>query len=215
MKEKPRQQATKPITPDRLREPSYIVFAGVNGSGKSTLFHSKTWLLPGLSSSMERVNPDEIAASSSLPMSDLQAGRIAVAKISELFERRASFNQETTLSGRASLRNIKHARELGYRVYLYYVGVQSPEVAIARIAHRVSVGGHDIDPHIVRRRYENSLRNLSKAISYCEEVHVIDNTTSFHTLARWKKDILEWWDHPKMHGPWLIDAMQNEDIWVR
>lgn len=200
---------------EQPRESFYIVFAGVNGAGKSTLFHSKAWLQPHMPNDMVRINPDEIAAYSPQPISDLQAGRIAIARISDLFEKKASFNQETTLSGRSSLRNIKRARELGYRVYLYYVGIQNPEIAIARIAHRVSVGGHNIEPHIVRKRYETSIRNLSQAIAYCEEVHVIDNTSDFHTLARWRKGLLEWWGHPKMHGQWLLDAMHDKDIWLR
>lgn len=193
--------------------PVYVVFAGVNGTGKSTLFHSKAWQQPHIPSNMARVNPDEIAARSAAPMSDFQAGKIAVERIESLFARKTSFNQETTLSSRSSLRNIKRAYELGYRVILFYIGVQNSEVALSRIAHRVSVGGHDIDPATVKRRRNASLRNLSHALPYCEEAHIIDNTIDFHTLARWKHGVIEWWDHPKVHGPWLLEAMQDESIW--
>lgn len=207
--------STKPDSLEQAQGPVYIVFAGVNGAGKSTLFHSQAWLQPHLPNDMARVNPDEIAAHSPQPISDLQAGRIAIARISDLLEKRESFNQETTLSGRSSLRNIRLARDLGYRVYLYYVGIQDPEIAVERIAHRVAIGGHSIEPHVVRKRYDASIRNLSQAISYCEEVHVIDNTNDFHTLARWKKGLLEWWGRPKIHGLWLLKAMHDKDIWLR
>lgn len=194
-------------------KPFYVVFAGINGTGKSTLFHSSAWHQPHFPQKMERVNPDEIAARSSESLSDIAAGKLAVRQISDLFKQRASFNQETTLSGRSSLLNIMKASELGYRVYLYYLGVQSTDIAIERIAHRVSTGGHNIDSELVRKRLETSLRNLSHAIPYCEEVHIIDNSVDFQTLARWNNGMISWWGRMRTHGLWLMEAMQNERIW--
>ena len=137
--------------------PFYVVFAGVNGAGKSTLYQSGLWQLPGMPSTMERVNPDEILREQGgdwrSSSDQLRAGREARKRINELFEKRQSFNQETTLTGRLAARNIKHARQQGYRVLVNYVGVQDAAIALERIAHRVAQGGHDIDESAVRRRF--------------------------------------------------------------
>ena len=101
----------------------YILIAGVNGAGKSTLYQTIDSL-----KLMERVNTDEIVRSFGdwkSPSDVMKAGKIAVKKIQNYFERGISFNQETTLCGNSILKNIKKAKDLGYVVELHYVGVES------------------------------------------------------------------------------------------
>ena len=148
-------------------QPVYVVFAGVNGAGKSTFYRTGLWRTEDMPRTMARVNSDEIVvAQGGDPASSadqLRAGREAVRLIEECLSRRRSFNQETTLTGHAVLRNMSRAREAGYRVVLYYIGVDTAAVALDRIAHRVAVGGHDIDEGAVLRRYRASLGNLSRS----------------------------------------------------
>ena len=83
----------------------YILIAGVNGAGKSTLYQTIDSL-----KLMERVNTDEIVRSFEdwkSPSDVMKAGKIAVKKIQNYFERGISFNQETTLCGNSVLKNIK------------------------------------------------------------------------------------------------------------
>lgn len=71
----------------------YILIAGVNGAGKSTLFQTLESL-----KDMPRINTDEIVKSFGYwqNMSDvLKAGKVAVRKIKEYFDKGISFNQET------------------------------------------------------------------------------------------------------------------------
>lgn len=160
--------------------PRYVVFAGVNGAGKSTLFQSCLWYGAGYEPGMTRVNPDEYLAQAGLMWSDekaqIWAGKQAVREVKRCIEQGISFNQETTLSGRSSLRVIRDAKARGFKVSMFYVGVGSPGLAQKRIAHRVSVGGHDIPEEVVARRYAKSLANLSVALSECDTVMVFDNT---------------------------------------
>lgn len=212
------KSSSSPMTPRTSEEsPFYVVFAGINGAGKSTLYQSGFWKIDGLPSHMARVNPDEIARSLAQvegnKSKDIAAGRTALSLIEEHFAKRESFNQETTLSGRSALRNIERAHRLGYRVILFYVGVENEHVAIERIAHRVSLGGHHIEEDAVRRRFGISLRNFSKALPYCEEAFAIDNTRGFSILARWQNGMISWWGNPKSNGPWLLDAIGNKEIW--
>jgi predicted ABC-type ATPase len=200
---------------NRNDAPFYIVFCGVNGAGKTTLFHSSLWKCEGVPKSIERINPDEILRENGGDWQNInqqtQAGKIALERINELFAKRKSFNQETTLTGHLALQNIKRAKQLGYRVFLYYVGVNSVETALNRIAHRVSLGGHSIDEQIVKRRFHSSLINFSYALDYCEQAIVFDNTQEFVQLAMWENSTLVWWGNPNVHGPWLVNAMQSDE----
>ena len=195
----------------------YVVFAGVNGAGKSTFFHAGLWRQPEMPKSMARVNSDELlreAGGDPLSQADqLAAGKLAVRRIEELLGDRASFNQETTLTGHASLRNIRRAKELGYAVVLHYIGLDSPEKALERVSHRVETGGHPIAEEAVRRRYTASLANLSKALDYCDEAVVWDNTFEFVAVARWTRGVLSWVGSVAQRAPWLLRAMQDETLW--
>ena len=156
-------------------QPFYVVFAGVNGAGKSTLFRSDFWHTGGMPATMARVNPDEILREQGGDWSNGQdqvaAGRIALRSVDEHLAARRSFNQETTLAGHRALRTMAEAREKGYRVFLFYIGLANEGIALQRIERRVQAGGHDIDEALVRKRYRASLANLSKALPYCEEAH--------------------------------------------
>ncbi len=48
----------------------------------------------------------------------------------------------------------------GYTVRLLFFWLNSPELALQRVAERVSKGGHNIPEPIVRRRYVAGINNL-------------------------------------------------------
>ena len=169
-------------------QPVYVVFAGVNGAGKSTFYRTGLWRTEDMPRTMARVNSDEIVvAQGGDPASSadqLRAGREAVRLIEECLSRRRSFNQETTLTGHAVLRNMRRAREAGYRVVLYYIGVDTAAVA-STIAHH---GGRRVVISKRGRCYvatERPLGNLSRALDLCSEATILDNTVEFVALARW------------------------------
>lgn len=171
----------------RVGRPRYIVFAGINGAGKSTLYRSGMWARRPGDLAAPRVNPDEILVAHGDDPGDIhaqmRAGREAIKLINEYFDQGISFNQETTLSGRSCLRDIKRARELGYHVVMCYVGVESPELANERIAHRVALGGHAIDPQEVVSRYRKSIDHLLEAAPLCDELYLFDNTQRLTVVA--------------------------------
>lgn len=197
--------------------PFYVVFAGVNGAGKSTLFQSGLWRNASMPRSLPRVNPDEILRELGgdwrSPADQREAGKVALERIERLFAARRSFNQETTLTGRLALRNVARAHALGYRVFVFYVGVADERVALRRIAHRVETGGHDVGADAVRRRFHASLRNFSLALDQCEQAIAFDNTREFASLAQWSHGTLAWWGNPQANGPWLLEAMRDADAW--
>lgn len=164
--------------------PRYILIAGVNGAGKSTLFHllRDVWDMP-------RINTDEIVkeiGNWNNPADVMKAGKIAVGRLNQLLEEKATFNQETTLCGRTILKNVRMAKENGYRIELHYVGVASAELAKERVAIRVREGGHGIPESDVERRYTESFQNLKDVLPLCDLTAFYDNTESFRRFAIYK-----------------------------
>ena len=206
-----------------MARPFYIVFAGVNGAGKTTFYQSGLWRTEDMPRRMQRIDPDEIARDMHAAQGnaggiqlDMRAGRAALEIIDRQFSQSRSFNQETTLSGRLAVRNIVQAHEQGYRVFMYYIGLDDVSTALARIEHRVSLGGHYIDERTVRKRLDSSVANLARCLDYCEQVMVFDNTVDFKCLALWAHGVLTWWGGSVLAGDsWLFRAMTNDELWRR
>jgi predicted ABC-type ATPase len=160
--------------------PIYVVFAGVNGAGKSTLYHTDMWQQAGFPKRMARVNPDEIVREQggdwSSQVDQMRAAREAICRKKDFLARGVSFSQETTLSGRRALIELAHAKARGFRVIMFYVGLDDPLIAQQRIAERVERGGHGIAPELLHRRFRRSLENLICARELCDEIHLFDNT---------------------------------------
>ena len=139
----------------------YII-SGCNGAGKTTASYT---VLPEILDCREFVNADEIARGLS-PFNPqgvaIEAGRLMLQRIEELLERNATFSIETTLATRSYLNLVHRAQRQRYRVSLLYFWLNSPELAMQRVAERVSKGGHDIPETVIRRRYKAGMNNLFK-----------------------------------------------------
>ena len=168
----------------------YLIIAGVNGAGKTTLYETAEGF-----SGLPRVNLDEIVrgfGSWKNPEDVAKAEQIAVRKIKECFNQNMSFNQETTLCGRSILRNIEYAKKAGFCVNLFFIGIESPEIAISRIKSRIEKGGHGVPDEEVRRRYKESLSNLMRILPICDNVQIYDNTKSFRKIAQFQGGMICW-----------------------
>lgn len=137
----------------------YII-SGPNGAGKTTASYT---VLPELLDCKEFVNADEIARGLS-PFNPesvaIQAGRLQLERIDYLLSQGISFSIETTLSSKSYVNLVKKVQSLGYSVILLFFWLSSPEMAIDRVKHRVSEGGHNIPEDVIRRRYKAGLYNL-------------------------------------------------------
>lgn len=180
-----------------MQDKVYILLAGVNGAGKSTFYSLPKGngpLFPFCDnkrfSHLPLINSDNIVRSigSWQDSGDqFEAGRLALKAIRDCFKRGASFCQETTLSGMGIIRNINTAKELGYKVGIVYVGVESVDIAKQRVRHRVESGGHGIPDSDIERRYLSSFNNLNKVMSICDRVLLCDNSSpnGFRTVAEY------------------------------
>ena len=138
-----------------------VIIAGPNGAGKTTFARE---FLPNEADCPVFVNADLIAAGLA-PFSPeaaaFRAGRLMLEEINNHVRRQESFAFETTLSGLMYARLIPTWQAIGYRVKLMYLSLRSPEIAIARVADRVSQGGHSIPEAVIRRRFEAGWRHFN------------------------------------------------------
>lgn len=169
--------------------PVVAVLAGINGAGKTTASHEilHTFLRIPIF-----VNADAIARG--LNAFDVEsqaanAGRVMLDHLRGLASQRKSFAFETTLAGRAYANWLASLRMLGYQVQLFYFWLENADVAVNRVAERVSAGGHNVPEDVVRRRYRLSVKNffdLYRPIA--DHWRVYDNTHRRSTLIAFGVD---------------------------
>ena len=165
--------------------PTYTIFAGVNGAGKTTLYST---LIQENHDFGVRVNSDEIVISNGgdwrNKSDQAKAMKMAVKLIKDCMNKGISFNQETTLTGKSMINNILKAKKLGYKIIMNYVGLGSPELAIQRVAYRVSMGGHGIPEEDIKRRYYVSLSKLRELMPLIDELYIYDNSNHMNLVAK-------------------------------
>jgi predicted ABC-type ATPase len=154
----------------------YII-SGCNGAGKTTASFT---IFPDVLGCREFVNADNIAAGLS-PFNPesvaVEAGRIMLHRIQELMADFVDFAIETTLATRSYVALVKKAQSMGYKVTLIYIWLNTPELALQRVAERVKNGGHNIPPNVVERRYYKGVWNLFHLfMPICDAWIVADNS---------------------------------------
>lgn len=158
-------------------EKQLYIISGCNGAGKTTASYT---VLPDILQCKEFVNADEIARGLS-PFNPesvaIDAGRLMLQRINELLRIEESFSIETTLATRSYTRLVSRAQRQGYKVSLIYFWLSSPELAMERVAQRVSNGGHNIPKEVIQRRYLAGIRNLFNIYMPCVDYWLLaDNS---------------------------------------
>jgi len=157
--------------------PHVIVIAGSNGAGKSTAAPA---ILKGALGVTEFVNADTIAQGLSAfnpEKAAFHAGRVMLVRLQQLADDRENFAFETTLSSKTFAPWLNRLKTDGYVFHLFFLWLPSPEFAIARVAERVSMGGHFVPDDTVRRRYHSGLHNFfTRYMPIADTWHVFDNS---------------------------------------
>lgn len=65
--------------------------------------------------------------------------------------------------------------ELGFTVFLCFIGISGPETSERRVAQRVIEGGHDVPSDKLTTRFPRTLENLRRSIRELPYVLVFDN----------------------------------------
>jgi predicted ABC-type ATPase len=97
---------------------------------------------------------------------------------------------ETVFSHPSKLDLMKAAKADGYKVYLYFVATESPEINVSRIKEvRVKQGGHDVPDEKIRSRYHRTLKLMYDAAELAYQAYFFDNShidSGFEPFAHFK-----------------------------
>jgi len=155
-----------------------VVLAGVNGAGKSSIAGGFTDKAGG-----SCFNPDMVAREIRALHPDISdaianshAWQIGRALLEQAIAGGRDYRFETTLGGRTVAQLLERAVGAGHRLNIWFCGLASPEMHLARVAARVARGGHDIPPEIIRERWKTSRGNLIRLLPLIHHLRVYDNS---------------------------------------
>jgi predicted ABC-type ATPase len=136
-----------------------------------------------LAKGAEYFNPDDAAARirrAKPHLSEAEANGRAWNHGTRLLQRavaeRLNFAIETTLGGNTIPAFLSSALSAGLEVRVWYVGLRSVELHIARVRARVEKGGHSIPEREIRERFDRSRLNLIRLLPRLTELLVYDNS---------------------------------------
>lgn len=163
--------------------PTLYMIAGPNGAGKSTLYAHRISPI----TSAPFINADVIqrdAADVGERIDAYEAARRAQHQRSRLMDEGRSFITETVFSHPSKLELIRQAKRQGYRIELYHINVECPEICITRVKARVADGGHDVPDDKIRQRYERNQGYIANA-ARLSDVAVIYDSSKAYAPPRW------------------------------
>lgn len=166
------------VTGELALQPAIHVIAGTNGAGKSSIGGAAL-----RRQGTDYFDPDEatgriLAANPGIGLREansaawLQGTRLLERAIAEKLD----FAFETTLGGNTIPKLLDEAQAAGLELRIWYVGLESPELHMARVRARVAGGGHDIPEAKIRERYDRSRVNLIRLLPKSTELRVYDNS---------------------------------------
>lgn len=172
---------TKPVK--KRLHPRCIVIAGPNGAGKTTFAREYLPLEAGI---IRFVNADLIAGGLSPlrpALAAAAAARLVLAEMDRLAEAKIDFAFESTLSGLVYRTRLELWKSSGYRVHIVFLKLNSPELALKRIADRVRQGGHDVPVADVLRRFTRGWMNFQSVYGpLADSWELYDNSESIPRL---------------------------------
>ncbi len=157
-----------------MSTPRLDLVVGCNGAGKSSFIG--VFLIPRLPGSVY-VNADDIARNRWPEHAEERSyeARIASDTRAMLVSMGRPFIVETVFSHPSKLDLIDAAHDHGFRVVLHAVMVPE-ELAVERVARRVSSGGHSVPEEKIRARYRRVWPLVNRAIGRCDQAYVYDNS---------------------------------------
>ena len=105
-----------------------------------------------------------------------------------------SFCFETVYSHPSKIDFIARAKSLGYQIVMVLIHLENSDLNQARIACRVSEGGHAVPADKVISRIPRLLENVKTARPLCDLVKLIDNSSAdspFRPVAMIRQGLVE------------------------
>lgn len=109
------------------------------------------------------------------PRCNAEAWQEGLRRLRRALDGRSSFAFETTLGGHTMTATLLEARYT-HDVQVWYVGLASVDLHLARVAARVAAGGHAIPETVIRARCIRSPLNLIRLMPHLARLRVLDNS---------------------------------------
>jgi predicted ABC-type ATPase len=165
-----------------MTPPQLWLLAGANGAGKSTFY--RLYLKPR---GLPFVNADIIARhlfpENPEQLSYAAAQEAEYARNRYLQEQR-SFCFETVFSHPSKIDFLGQAKGLGYEITLVFIHLNLPSLNQARVAQRVSEGGHSVPADKIDSRIPRTLNHVKAALPLADRVEVLDNSRQDQPFQR-------------------------------
>ncbi|MBY0231790.1 MAG: hypothetical protein K2W96_21090 [Gemmataceae bacterium] len=113
---------------------------------------------------------------SALPFNSYHASVLADWMRHRFLAEEVSFTFETVMSDPGKVGFLQQAKDGGFRTYLYFVSTEDPAINIARVALRVSQGGHDVPRDKIVSRYTRSLELAREALRHTSRAFFFDTS---------------------------------------
>lgn len=155
-------------------QPELWLLVGGNGAGKTTFYERFL-----ARRKIPLVNADNIARSlwpDAPEKHSYEAALIAERERLRLLEERQTFCFETVFSHPSKVDFVGAAKAAGFRVRLFYFHLELPSLNKARVASRVTAGGHNVPEAKIESRIPRTLANLRQCIGLVDELHLVDNS---------------------------------------
>ncbi|WP_166263649.1 AAA family ATPase [Marinobacter caseinilyticus] len=182
--------------------PELWLLVGGNGSGKSTFY--ETFLAR---KHIPLINADNIARTlwpDQPERHSYEAALLAEKERFRLLDERQTFCFESVFSHPSKLDFVGAAKAAGYVIKVFYFHLSSVDLNIARVACRVTAGGHSVPDDKVRGRIPRTLNLIRDAAGLANELHLIDNSSAdqpYQRLAVWRE------------GQWTL-LVEHPPAWV-
>jgi predicted ABC-type ATPase len=159
-----------------MPRPVLYVLAGVNGAGKSSIGghllarNGLAWF-----------NPDtfarklKAATGCDQETANANAWQEGMRRLEDAIAKGLNHAFETTLGGKSVTAKILQSTKT-HDVLIWFCGLSSPELHIARVEARVVAGGHPIPEEKIRERYPLAQINLIKLMPHVAYIKVYDNS---------------------------------------
>ncbi|MAP48688.1 MAG: hypothetical protein CMH90_04315 [Oceanicaulis sp.] len=155
--------------------PVMIVLAGPNGAGKSTLYETRVApIFAGPFINADLIQRDELK-DGALDAS-YEAARIATERRAAFIADKRDFVTETVFSHPSKLALVDEAKAAGFTLIVMHVGVETPELSVARVKARVDEHGHAVPEDKVRARFERCGALIRQAVLKADRGFVYDNS---------------------------------------
>ena len=191
--------------------PQLFIVAGPNGSGKSLFSKELTISDLGVFDGdkhmvhLAKVFPETGSEALWSHIND----HLFLEEKQKAIKSRLNYAFETNFSAIDPMASAYEFKKEGYEIHLVFMGLNSLEESIQRVAQRVRVGGHKVSGESIKYNYEYGFKNLYKYFKEFTSVTLFDNAIADTEEPTIPKEVLH------IIGDTLFIVSEDIPDWVK